>query len=126
MDQPNVGLGCRLAPNGSQLHENIFQEQQCQKFHAKLKTAALSADKAYQYLLTRIVPSVCYASALTNIPDKTCKKMNTLIDTAVMPKLGLNCHMPKAVLYGPLSCRGLSCSHFKSIQTTQSMTNMIK
>ena len=90
IDQPNVGLGCRLAPDGSQWHESIFREQQCKKFHAKLKTAALTADKAYQYLLTRIVPSVCYTSALTNIHDKACKKMNTLLDTVVMPKLGLN------------------------------------
>ena len=79
IDQPNFGLGCRLAPDGSQQHESVFREQQCRKFHAKLKSAALTLDETYQYLLTRIVPSLCYASALTNIPDKICKKMNTWI-----------------------------------------------
>ena len=77
-------------------------------------------------MLTRIVPSVCYASTLTNIRDKTFKKMNTLIDTAVMPKIGLNRHMTKAVLYGPLSLGGLNYPQFKTIQTTRSITYMIK
>ena len=65
-------------------------------------------DETYQYLLTRIVPSVCYASALTDIPNKTCRKMNLLIDTVILPKLGLNRHIPKAVIYGPISQGGLN------------------
>ena len=52
--------------------------------------------------------------------------MNTLIDTVVLPKLGLKRHMPKAVLYGPLSRGGLNYPQFKTIKTTRSITYMIK
>ena len=52
--------------------------------------------------------------------------MNTLTDTAVMPKLGLNRHMTKAVLYGPLSRGGLNYPQFKTIQETRSITYTIK
>ena len=97
-DQPNVGLGCRLAPDGNQTHEGAFRLYQCKQFQAKLNTAVLSVEEMYKYLFTRIVPAVCYASSLTEIPPKTCKKMNTCIDLVVMPKLGLNRHTPKAVL----------------------------
>ena len=54
------------------------------------------------------------------------QKMNTWIDTVVMPKLGLNRHTPKALLYGPLSRGGLNYPQFKTIQTTRSITYMIK
>ena len=54
IDQPNVGLGCRLAPDSGQKHESRFREEQCQKIYSKLKTAALTTDETYQYLLTRI------------------------------------------------------------------------
>ena len=54
------------------------------------------------------------------------QKMNTLIDTEVNPKLGLNRHIPKAVLYGPLSRGGLNYPQFKINQTTRSITYMIK
>ena len=126
IDQPNVGLGCRLAPDGGKQHESCFREQQCQTIYAKLKPASLTTDEAYQYLLTRIVPSVCYASALTDILDKTCRKMNSIIDSVILPKLGVNRHMPKAVIYGPVSRGGLNYPQFKTIQTTRSITYMIK
>ena len=37
IDQPNVGLGCRLAPDGGQQHESRFLEKQCQKIYANLR-----------------------------------------------------------------------------------------
>ena len=73
----------------------------------------------YQYLLTRIIPAVCYDSALTNLPTKVCRQMNTYIDSATLPKLVLNRHTPKAVVDGPMTYGGLNYTHFKTIQTTK-------
>ena len=50
--------------------------------------ASLSFEETYQYLLTKVVPEVSYAVAVTNIPQKVCKKMNTYIDSVVLPKIG--------------------------------------
>ena len=47
IDQPNVGLGCRLEQDGSKQHESLFCVQQCPKFHANFKSAALTADETY-------------------------------------------------------------------------------
>ena len=65
-------------------------------------------------------------SALTNISLKMCKKMNTCIDSVVMPKIGLNRHTPKAVLYGPMMYGRLNYPQFKMIQTTKSIIYLIK
>ena len=79
-DQPNLGLGCRLAPDGNNTYESAFRLNQCKKFQVKINAAAISVEEMYQYLLTRIIPAVCYASALKNIPPKVCKRMNTCIE----------------------------------------------
>ena len=67
-----------------------------------------------------------YASALTNLPPKVCRRMNTYIDSAALPKLGLNRHTPKAVVYGPMKYGGLNYPNFKTIQITKSIMYLIK
>ena len=52
--------------------------------------------------------------------------MNSYIDSAVLPKLGLNRHFPKAVLYGPLKMGGLNYPQFKTVQATRSIMFMLK
>ena len=44
-DQPNIGLGCRLAMDGSQMHECAFRIQQCKQFHSRINAAALTVEK---------------------------------------------------------------------------------
>ena len=75
----------------------------------------LSFDETYNYLLTRIIQAVCYASALTRIPTKVFSKIDTLIDTLVMPWIGLNRHTPKAILNGTLEMGGLKYPQFEAI-----------
>ena len=88
--------------------------------------ALLTFEEAYQYLLTRVVPEVCYSAAVTDIPQKVCRKMNTYIDLVMLPKIGLNRHTPKAVVYGPMKLGGLNYPQFKTIQTEKSITYMLK
>ena len=83
-------------------------------------------EETYQYLLTRVIPAVSYAAAVTNIPQKVCKIMKTYIDSVVLPKIGLNRHTPKAVVYGPMKLVGLNYPQFKTIQTAKSITYLLK
>ena len=79
-------------------------------------------EETYQYLLTRVVLAVSYAAAVTDIPQKVCRKMNTYIPSVVLPKIGLNSHTPKVVVYGPMNLGGLNYLQFKTIQTAKSIT----
>ena len=125
-DQPNIGLGCRLAPDGNQMHECAFRLHQCKQFQVRINAAALTVEEMYQYLLKRIIPAVCYASALTNIPPKVCRRMNTYIDSVTLPKLVLNRHTPKAVVYGPMKYGGVNYLQFKTIQIMKSIMYLIR
>ena len=80
----------------------------------------------YQYLLISIIPAKCYASALTYIPPKECKRMKNYIDLVTLPKLGLNRHTPKAVVYGPMMYGGLNYQQFKMMQITKLIMYLIK
>ena len=91
-----------------------------------MSTASLTFKVAYQYLLTRVVPAVCYAAAVTDIPQKVCRKMNTYIDLVMLPKIGLNRHTPKAVVYGPMKLGGVNYTQFKTLQTAKSITYLLK
>ena len=88
--------------------------------------ASLTFEEAYQYLSTRVVPAVCYAVAVTDIPQKVCGKINTYIDSVMLPKIGLNRHTPKAVVYGPMKLGGLNYPQFKTLQTAKSITYLLK
>ena len=43
-DQPNVGLGCRLSPDGNQTHEIAFILHQCKQFQAKINTTVILVE----------------------------------------------------------------------------------
>ena len=58
IDQPNVGLGCRLNPDGNQSHESTFCLDQCKRIHGKLSATSLTMEETYQYLLTSVFPEV--------------------------------------------------------------------
>ena len=69
---------------------------------------------------------MCHASALTNLPLKVCRRMNTYINSVTKPKLGINRHTPKAVVYGPMKYGGLNYPQFKMIQMKKSIMYLIK
>ena len=52
--------------------------------------------------------------------------MNTYIDSVVLPKIGLNMHTPKALVYCPMKLVGLNYPQFKTIQTVKSITYLLK
>ena len=125
-DQPNIGLGFRLALNGTQIHEYNYRLQQCKQLHGQITRAHLTKEEAYLMLLTRVIPKVTYPMAFTQFTQQECKRLNTVIDTAMLPKIGLNQHMPKAVVYGPLHLGGINYPKFETIQVVASITYLVK
>ena len=115
-DEPNVGLGCRLAPDGNQQQEFLFRETQCQDLAGCIATAHLNITETYSMLMQRIIPCTTYPMGLTSFSTKQCKRLNTIIDEIIIPKLTMNRHTPKAALYSPLSKAGLNYPSYKVIQ----------
>ena len=48
INKPNVGLGCRLAPDGNQEHETKHRINQYKIIQGKIATANLTAEETYQ------------------------------------------------------------------------------
>ncbi len=62
----------------------------------------------------------------TTFDSKQCKSMNTALDATMLNKLNLNRHMPKAVLYSPLSKGGLDYPSFQIIQDQKGILTLLK
>ena len=67
-----------------------------------------------------------YPMAFTRFTPKECHMLNTFIDTAILPKIGLDQNTPKALLYGPLHLGGINYPTFETIQIVASITYLIK
>ena len=95
VDEPNKGLGCLMAPSGQQESEFEFRLKQCRDAASRTSGAILSRREAHFMLSGRIVPQVTYSMPVTSLSSIQCRKMNTAIDRVMLPKLGVNQHMPK-------------------------------
>ena len=67
-----------------------------------------------------------YSLALTQFTDKQCKKIATVIEKVILPKMGINRNIPKAVLYGPQEYGGLAFPTIETMQDQKGISHWIK
>ena len=123
---PNKGLGHRMAPDGNQNDEFKFRLEQCHELARRIAPARLTFEESYLMLITRILPKVTYSMPITMFDKKQCKRLNTPIDQVLLPKLGVNRHMPKAIVYSPLKHGGMNFPKIESIQDQKGIMFLIK
>jgi hypothetical protein len=127
---PNKGLGCHLAPtavqHGTDEHEFEQRKLQAQKIASSFVPIPLLPHEAHNVMQGRTMTSVGYSAAVTQFDEDQCKKLNTIMNKSLLPKMKINRHMPHAVVYSPLSLGGLSWPSFQIRQDTESILSMIK
>ena len=94
-------LGLRLPMTGSMTKEYNYRLQQTKMLAKKLYNAPFSHQEAYQVYYTRYKPIVCYPLSVTLFNTNQCDQIQKPFIYHLLPKMGLNRHMPRAVLYGP-------------------------
>ena len=113
-DQPNVGLGFRICPNGSQTHQAT--REALQRICRGCKGTHLTEAETRQLLQQRLLPKLIYALHLSSFTKADCYRLNADIRGAFLPKLRLNRHLPHPVLFGPTAYGGLE---FPDVYTLQ-------
>ena len=94
-------LGLRLPMTGSMSLEYEYRMKQIKTLAKKLYTAPFSHQEAYQVYFSRYRPIVCYPLPVTLFSIKQCDQIQKKFIFHLLPKIGLNRHMPRAVIYGP-------------------------
>ena len=123
---PNIGLGHRMAPNGCQISEFNHRLGQCKDLSRRIAPATLTLEEAHLMIYTRILPKVTYSMPITMFTTSQCKRLNTPIDQVMLPKLHINRHMPKAVIYSTLKHGGINFPKMEVIQLKKGIMFLLR
>mmetsp|Transcript_9866 Transcript_9866/g.22462 ORF Transcript_9866/g.22462 Transcript_9866/m.22462 type:complete len:97 (+) Transcript_9866:405-695(+) len=77
-------------------------------------------------LHSRVLPSVTYPMSLTSFDEKRCKDLSIRIERMVLPKMGINSHTSRAVVYGPPIFGGMNFPFIETIQYRLGLMNILK
>ena len=117
--QPTDGhrlLGVRLAADGNFKDEFIYRREQAETIAGRLTNSNATSQDAYMIYAFRYCPALFYCLRLTYFTKKECDKIQAPFVNALLPKLRINRHIKRAVVWGPTRFGGLN---FKDMFTEQ-------
>jgi hypothetical protein len=79
-----------------------------EKFKTQIEGSTLTPTEAYTCLMLYIKPKITYPFPCVSLTEKQCHHIQALILEAILPKLHLNRHSPRAVLFAGPRYGGLS------------------
>ena len=102
-------LGVRLPMDGNMNEEYKYRIEQIIGFTRRLNGAPLNHYDANIVYECRYRATVSYPLPVTAFSEKQCHSIQRPFMAALLPKMGLNRNMPRAIIYGPteLGGRGL-------------------
>ncbi len=124
--QPNEGLGFLLCPDGNQLPQFQSLLTAVRKLCSSINCSFLNEDETRQALRQRLVPKLTYVLHTTSFTPIQCGAINTIIGKTFLPRLRLNRHYPRAVLYGPIIYGGMAFPELHSLQCATQLEYIIK
>ena len=105
-DKAERVLGIRLPLTGSMTMEKKFRQQQLKEFCTNLYNSPLSHYEAHSAYQTRYKSIATYPYTVTTFSTKTLNEIQKSSVKLLLPKLGVNRNMPRAVIYGPRALGG--------------------
>jgi hypothetical protein len=91
----------------------------------RLQAAPLNIALSWQVYYCRWKPAITYCLPITTFNPAECKNIQSPFFMALLPKLGLNRHMPRALLQGPRNVAGLELVDLEAEQIAQHVTGLI-
>ena len=125
-DEPNVGLGFHLCPDGNQLPHFNSTLASVQRLCKATASVHLTELETRQLLYQRLVPKISYALHGTAFSRSQCGKINSCIRQTILPRLRLNRHYPSPVLYGPAEYGGMEFPEVYTLQDIIQLEYLIK
>jgi hypothetical protein len=100
-------VGVEIALDGNMAQQIKALQLKCNKLNSALSQVYLSPQDTAQGYSTVFTPSIKYVLPATSITRDVLKKMQKPITNTVLTKLGFNRHMPRAVVFAPITLGGL-------------------
>lgn len=125
-DEPNVGLGFSLCPDGNQQPHFDTTLAKVRDLCTAAGASHLTEGEAHQLLYQRMVPKLSYALHGTAFTVKQCRSINTLLRRTFLPSMKFNRNFPSAVLYGSLKYGGMEFPETNTLQDQVQLDYIIK
>ena len=115
-------LGIRLPMTGNMKQEYDYRLQQVKQLATKIRNAPLSTMDIYLAYSSRYRPMIKYPLGVTLFSDKQCHTIQKKFIFELLPKLSLNRHTNRTLVYGPRIYGGLEIMDLRLEQPVASWT----
>ena len=116
-------LGIKAAADGTYKQEYMTRLDKSRELAGRLKAVPLNLSLTWQAYYCRWKPAITYCLPITTFSLKECGKIQSPFFTALLPKLGINRHIPRALLHGPLVVKSEEDSNLHTIQNNIRMAH---
>jgi hypothetical protein len=118
-------LGVMSAANGTYKQEFLSRLDKSKIIAGRLRAAPLNIAMCWQVYYCRWKPAITYCLPITTFSALECKKIQSPFYSVLLPKLGINRHMPRALLHGPSQLAGLGLLNLEAEQLAMHVTGLI-
>jgi hypothetical protein len=118
-DEGTRVLGVRMAMDGTFNDKLKYRITQSKTMASKLYKSHLSSLDSFMVYETRYRPALQYPLTITTFSTSELKKIQQPFIHLLLPKIGLNQHTPRALIYGPRFRGGLGLVDLEEEQITR-------
>jgi Reverse transcriptase (RNA-dependent DNA polymerase) len=118
-------VGVQLALDGNMTQQTRDLQTKCNEMSSILTQTYFNAKDADQGFTTVFTPSIKYVLPVTSIEPTKLNKIQQTTINAVLPRLGYNKHMPRAVVFATKSRGGLGILNLSTEQGTSQIQLLI-
>jgi exonuclease III len=118
-------LGIKAAANGNYKQEYETRLEMSRTLAGRLATAPLNIGLSWQVYYCRWKPAITYCLPITTFSAIECKKIQSPFYAVLLPKLGINRNMPRALLHGSSQVAGLGLLNLEAEQIAMHAAGMV-
>jgi hypothetical protein len=118
-------VGVQLALDGNMKVQTQDLQKKCNDMSTILTQTYFNAKEADQGFTTVFTPSIKYVLPVTSIESPKLTKVQQTTINSVLPRLGYNRHMPRAVVFATKSRGGLGILNLPTEQGTSQVQLII-
>jgi len=100
-------LGVHLAASGNQVKQAAILHSHSEAYRDSIQSASLTPTEAYWSYMMFLRPRLNYPLPCCSLTQQQYRHIQAAALAALLPKLHLNCHIPRVVLFGPSWYGGL-------------------
>jgi hypothetical protein len=108
-DDARRTVGVRLGPDGSNLVELKYLKEQAAEWEDRIKSSRMPKALVWQSFTMGLQKKLFYPLAATTFTREECDEIMKPVLNTALSHSGYNCHIARALVYGPLELLGIGC-----------------